>query len=158
MYVLIVSILWNLLEMICRPFLRFIEKVRTQDNTPPHFAPWESDMKRRQACQVQTSLIPCMLRHLNRAEAAGPPSCESTGFPEETQWHPVFGLSARQWSFCIPKELWSPRTWLPVSSACPSAEKRNPVFKVWAFTASSVAFWFTGCWLANSAGGGGGFL
>uniref|UniRef100_A0A8D0ABL3 Tyrosine-protein phosphatase non-receptor type 9 n=1 Tax=Sander lucioperca TaxID=283035 RepID=A0A8D0ABL3_SANLU len=29
-----------------------------------------------------------MLKHLNRAEAAGPPVCESTGFPEERQWHP----------------------------------------------------------------------
>lgn len=156
-----VSILWiqYLLEMRCRSILHFTEKLRLQDNAPPHFAPWESDLKRRQPCQVQSSLIPCMLRHLNRAEAAGPHACESTGFPEERQWHPVFRLGARQWSFCIPKEPWSPRTWLPVSNACPSAEKRNPVLKAWAFTASSVAFWrFTGCWLANSEGGGGGFL
>ncbi len=53
-------------------------------------------MKRRQPCQVQSSLIPCMLRHQNRAEAAGPPVCESTGFPEERQWRPVFGLGAHQ--------------------------------------------------------------
>ena len=78
-------------------------------------------MNRRQPCQVQSSLIPCMLRHLNRAEAAGPPVCESAGFPEGRQWHPVFRPSARQWSFCIPKEPWTPRTWLPVSLACPSA-------------------------------------
>ena len=96
-------------------------KAQSPKNAPPHFSPWESDMNRRQPCQVQSSLIPCMLRHLNRAEAAGPPVCESTGFPEGRQWHPVFRPSARQWSFCIPKEPWTPRTWLPVSLACPSA-------------------------------------
>ena len=150
-----------------RSVLYCAEKLRIHNNALSHFPPWESDMKRPQPCQVQSSLIPCMLRHLNRAEAAGPPVCESAGFPEERQWHPVSRLGARQWSFCIPEEPWTPRTWLPVSHACPTAavpspEKWDPVFKVWAFIASCVAFWrFTGCWLANSAGaegGGGGFL
>lgn len=100
------------------PFSKALKRI--ENNSSPQFAPWESDMKRPQPCQVQSSLIPCMLRHLNRAEAAGPPVCESAGFPEERQWHPVFRLSARQWSFCIPKDPRTPRTWLPVSHARPT--------------------------------------
>lgn len=134
----------------------FTEKPRLRHETSSTFCPMRIGSERRQPCQVQSSLIPCMLRHLNRAEAAGPPACESAGLPEERQWHPVFRLRARQWTFCIPKEPWSRRIWLPVSNACPCTEKRNPVR---AFTASSVTFWrFTGCWLGNSWGCGGGFL
>lgn len=82
-------------------------------------------MNQLQPCQVQSSFIPWMLKHLNRAEAAGPPVFENTGFPEERQWDPVFKLSACQWSFCIPKELQIPRTWLPVSQVCPIAPLPN---------------------------------
>lgn len=121
-----------------------LKKLRKSDNTPPHSSPWESDMKRRQPCQVQSSLIPCMLRRLNRAEAAGPPVCESTGFPEQRQWHPVFRLGARQWTFLYSwraadsQNLTSCLPCMP-HRRCASTEKRNPVFKVWALTASSVA-------------------
>lgn len=86
-----------------------------------HFSPRESEVNQVQPCQVQPSFIPCMLRRLNRAEAAAPPASESAGFSEERQWHPVFRPRACQWSFCIPKEPRTPRTWLPVFHACPTA-------------------------------------
>lgn len=135
-------------------------KAHNSLHPPPAFFPWESDINRPRPCQVQSSLIPCMLKRLNRAEAAGPPVSESTGFAEERQWPPVLRLSAHHWSFCIPKE---PRIPLNLTSCLPCvperccawAEKRNPVFfKAQAFIASSVAFWgFTRCWLANSESG-----
>lgn len=77
-------------------------------------------MKRCEPCQVQSSLSPWMLRLLNRAEAAGSLVSESTGFPEQRHWHPVFRLSTRQWTFCIPEKPQTPRTSLPVSRACPT--------------------------------------
>lgn len=138
----------------------FTDKLRIQDNSPPRFPPWESGMKRRRACQVQSSLIPCMLRRLNRAEAAGPSACESAGFPEGRQWHPVLRLGALLTDrFVFIKSCALPKLDFLSPMWAPRLRSGTPCFKVWAFTASSVAFWrFTGCWLATSAGGGGGFL
>lgn len=110
--------------MLCNlpcSFVNTVEGSEFRIPPPSSFSPWESDITRPRPFQVQSSLISCMLRHPNRAEAAGPPASESAGFPEERQWHPVSRRCARQWSFCIPKELRILRTWLPVSHACPTA-------------------------------------
>lgn len=101
--------MWNLLKIIRSIF------------SAARFPPWESDMKRRQPCQVHSSLIPCMLRREQSRSCR--PSClwKHWLFLRRHSGILSFRLSTRQWSFCIPKEPWAPRTWLPVSHACPTA-------------------------------------
>lgn len=97
------------------------------------FFPWESDVNRPQPCQVQSSLIPCMLRHLEQSKSCRPSCfwkhqlCRGETVASCLQARGSSGIVLYSWraadslnlTSCLPSVPHCCRAW---------AEKRNPVF------------------------------
>lgn len=118
-------------------YLLYSENLITHYTLPPlpfHiFFPWESDVNRPRPCQVQSSLIPCMLRPLEQSKSCRPSCfwkhqlCRGETVASCLQARRSSGIVLYSWraadslnlTSCLPSVPHCCRAW---------AEKRNPVF------------------------------
>lgn len=135
------------LAVLCWPFPHFMTHCifSTSLQWKPHnslyppplpfriFFPWESDVNRPQPCQVQSSLIPCMLRPLEQSKSCRPSCfwkhqlCRGETVASCLQARRSSGIVLYSWraadslnlTSCLPSVPHCCRAW---------AEKRNPVF------------------------------